>query len=138
MPRVAPIVRSTRYEHAINTLVAKRAEISGLIRFKGANLADQLQHIDAVLLILGYKGDPSQIVPLRRQTNRFRKGELYRLILKCEAEGSKANKETAQRIVAMKGWGPSLVERIRQCVNTAKVRRRRKAKAVGHDSRPQE
>ena len=39
MPRVAPIVRSTKYEHAINTLVAKRAEISGLVRFKGADLA---------------------------------------------------------------------------------------------------
>ncbi|RWF67234.1 hypothetical protein [Mesorhizobium sp.] len=128
MARVAPIVRSTRYEHAINTLVAKRAEISGLIRFNGANLADQLQHIDAVLLILGYKGDPSLIVPLRRAPSRFRKGELYRLILKCEAEGSRANKETAQRIVAMKGWEPSLVERVRQCVNTAKVRRRRKTK----------
>ncbi|WP_192243827.1 hypothetical protein [Mesorhizobium silamurunense] len=138
MPRVAPIVRSTRYEHAINALVAKRAEISGAIRFNGANLVHQLHHIDAVLLILGYKGDLAQITPLRRHATRFRKGELYRLILKCEAEGSKANKETAQRIVQMKGWEPSLVERIRQCVNTAKVRRRRKAKAVGHDSRPQE
>ncbi|TSE11660.1 hypothetical protein C1D09_013060 [Mesorhizobium intechi] len=132
MPRVAPIVRSTRYEHAINTLVAKRSEISGLIRFKGADLAHQLVHIDAVLLILGYKGDPSQIVPLRRKPNRFRKGELYRLILKCEAEGSKANKETAQRIVAVKGWEPSLVDRVRECVNTAKVRRRRSC-AVRHE-----
>ena len=52
MPRVAPIVRSTRYEHDINTLVAKRAEISCLFRFRGADLADQLQHIDAVLVIL--------------------------------------------------------------------------------------
>jgi hypothetical protein len=59
MSRVAPIVRSTRYEHAINTLVAKRAEISGLIRFNGADLAHQLEHIDAVLVILGYKGDPT-------------------------------------------------------------------------------
>lgn len=48
-----------------------------------------------------------------------------RIILKCEAEGSK---ETAQRIVQLRGWEPSLVERIRQCVNTAKVRRKRKAK----------
>ncbi|MER8440706.1 hypothetical protein NKH36_20935 [Mesorhizobium sp. M1312] len=111
--------------------MAKRSEISGAILYNGADLAHQLHHIDAVLLILGYKGDPSQIVPLRRKPNRFRKGELYRLILKCEAEGSKANKETAQRIVKMKGWEPSLVERIRQCVNTAKVRRRRKAKDSG-------
>ncbi|MER8894213.1 hypothetical protein [Mesorhizobium sp. M0676] len=56
-------------------------------------MADQLQHIDAVLLILGYRGDPSQITRLRRQPSRFRQGELYRLILKCEAEGSKTNKE---------------------------------------------
>ncbi|MER9559137.1 hypothetical protein [Mesorhizobium sp. M0323] len=108
-----PIVRSTRYEHAINTLVAKRAEISGAIRFKGANLADQLQHIDAVLLILGYQGDPALITPLRRKPNRFRKGELYRLIVKHEAEGSATNKETARRIVQAKGWGVSLVEPIR-------------------------
>lgn len=128
MPRVAPIVRSTRYQHAINTLAAKRAEIAGLVQFKGADLAHQLHHIDQVLLILGYKGDPTQIPPLRRKPNRFRKGELYRLILKCEAEGSKANKETAQRIVQMKGWDTVLVEPIRQCVNSAKVWRRRKAK----------
>ncbi|WP_192180297.1 hypothetical protein [Mesorhizobium amorphae] len=105
MPRVAPIVRSTRYEHAINTLVAKRAEISGAILFIGADLAHQLEHIDAVLLILGYKGDPAQIIPLRRTPNRFRKDELYRLIVKFEAEGSKANKETAQRIVQGEGLG---------------------------------
>ncbi|MGX5847379.1 hypothetical protein ACWGTO_09930 [Mesorhizobium sp. PL10] len=58
-----------------------------------------------MLLILGYKGDPSLIVPLRRTPGRFRKGELYRLILKREAEGSNANKETARRIVAMKRLG---------------------------------
>ncbi|MER8603347.1 hypothetical protein NKH48_06095 [Mesorhizobium sp. M1233] len=104
MPRVAPIVRSTRYEHAINTLVAKRAEISGAILFNGADLAHQIHHIDAVLSILGYRGDPSQIRPLRRKPNRFRNGELYRLIMKHEAEGSKSNKETAQRIVQAKGW----------------------------------
>lgn len=81
-----------------------------------------------MLLILGYKGDPALIVPLRRTPSRFRKGELYRLILKCEAEGSMSNKETAQRIVQAKGWNPSLVEPIRQCVNSAKVWRKRKVK----------
>lgn len=125
MPRVAPIVRSTRYEHAINTLVAKRAEISGLIRFKGADLADQLQHIDAVLVILGYKGDPSEIVPLRRKPNRFRRGELYRLIVKHEADGSASNRETATRIVQAKGWDAALVKPIMDCIKTAKGWRRR-------------
>ncbi|MER8401232.1 hypothetical protein [Mesorhizobium sp. M0306] len=130
MPRVAPIVRSTRYEHAINTLVAKRAEISGAIRFKGADLADQLHHIDAVLLILGYQGDPTLIPALKRKPNRFRKGELYRLILMNEAEGSATNKETARRIVQAKGWDSALVEPIRQCVNSAKVWRKRKTLAI--------
>ncbi|TIM05828.1 hypothetical protein [Mesorhizobium sp.] len=75
MPRViAPIVRSTRYEHAIHTLVAKRAEFSGAIRFKGANLADQLQHIDAVLLILGYKGDPALITPFTAEAKPVSEG----------------------------------------------------------------
>ncbi|RUU85603.1 hypothetical protein EOB59_31600 [Mesorhizobium sp. M7A.F.Ca.MR.176.00.0.0] len=138
MPRVAPIVRSTRYEHAINTLVAKRSEISGAIRFKGADLADQLQHIDAVLLILGYKGDPSLIVPLRRTPSRFRKGELYGLILKHEAAGSASNRETATRIVQAKGWDTAFVKPIMNNIKTAKGWRRRKAKAAGHDSRPQE
>ena len=108
-------------------MVAKRAEISGLIRFKGADLADQLQHIDAVLVILGYKGDPEQIVPLRRKPNRFRRGELYRLILKHEAEGSASNKQTAQRIVQGKGWDAALVKPIMDCIKTAKGWRRRKA-----------
>lgn len=134
MPRVAPIVRSARYEHAINTLVAKRAEISGLIRFKGADLADQLQHIDAVLMILGYKGDTTQIVPLRRKPNRFRKGELYRLILKHEAAGSASNRETATLIVQTKGWDAALVKPLMDCIKTAKGWRRRRegaAKRVG-------
>jgi len=125
MARVAPTVRSKRYEHAINALVAKHSEISGLIRFKGADLADQLQHIDAVLVILGYKGDPSQIVPLRQKPNRFRRGELYRLILKHEAEGSATNKETATRIVLARGWGAALVKPIMDCIKAAKGWRRR-------------
>ncbi|WP_027058032.1 hypothetical protein [Mesorhizobium loti] len=128
MPRVAPIVRSTRYEHAINTLVAKRSEISGLIRFKGADLVDQLQHIDAVLLILGYKGDPSLIVPLRRTPSRFRKGELYRLILKHEAEGSASNRETATRIVLARGWDAALVKPLVNNIKTAKGWRHRREK----------
>lgn len=127
MPRVAPIVRSTRYEHAINALVAKRAEISGMVRFKGVDLAHQLEHIDAVLVILGYKGDPTQIVPLRRKPNRFRKGELYRLILKHEAEGNASNRETATRIVQAKGWSEALVKPIMNCIKTAKGWRRRRA-----------
>ncbi|MBZ9797397.1 hypothetical protein [Mesorhizobium sp. ES1-4] len=126
MPRVAPTVRSTRYQHAINTLVAKRSEISGLIRFKGADLAEQLQHVDAVLMILGYKGDPSDIVPLRRTPSRFRKGELYRLILKHEAEGSATNRETATRIVLARGWDAALVKLLMNNIKTAKGRRRRK------------
>lgn len=125
MPRVAPIVRSTRYEHAINTLVAKRSEISGAIRYKGADLAHQLQHIDAVLIILGYKGDPALIVPLRRTPSRFRKGELYRLILKCEADGSASNRETATRIVQAKGWDAALVKPLMNNIKTAKGWRRR-------------
>jgi len=125
MPRVAPIVRSTRYEHAINTLVAKRSEISGLIRFKSADLAHQLVHIDAVLGILGYKGDPSQIVPLRRSPRQFRNGELYRLILKHEAEGSASIRETATRIVHAKGWDASRIKPLMDHIKTAKGRRRR-------------
>jgi hypothetical protein len=130
MPRVAPIVRSTRYEHAINTLVAKRAEIAGLIRFNGADLAGQLQHVDAVLLILGYRGDPSQIVPLRRKPNRFRKGELWRLILQHEAEGSTSNRETATRIVQAKRWDAALVKPLMDCVKQAKGWRRRRRTLV--------
>lgn len=134
MPRAAPIVRSKRYEHAIAALVAKRSEIAGQIKFKGADLAGQLVHIDAVLAILGYKGDPSQIRPLKRHTIRFRRGELWRLVQKFEAEGSKANKETAQRIVAFKGWDAALVEPVRQGVNSAKVKRRRIAAASASDA----
>ncbi|MEW9805286.1 hypothetical protein [Mesorhizobium marinum] len=130
MPRKAPIVRSVRYEHAINTLVAKRAEISGLVQFKGADLADQLEHIDAVLVILGYKGDPSQIVPRRRKANRFRKGELHRLILKHEAEGSQSNRETATRIVLAKGWDAAHIKPIMDCIKTAKGWRRRSARTA--------
>lgn len=126
MPRVAPIVRSTRYEHAINTLVAKRSEIAGQIKFKGADLAGQLVHIDAVLALLGYKGDPAQIPPLDRRPVRFRKGELWRLIQKFGGDVSSDNRGTATRIVQFKGWDPALIEPIRVCVKSAKVWRKRR------------
>lgn len=108
----------------INTLVAKRSEISGAIRFKGADLAHQPQHIDAVLLILGHKGDPSLIVPLRRTPSRFRKGELYRLILKHEVGGSASNRVTATRIVQATGWDAAFVKPL---MKTAKGWRKPKA-----------
>lgn len=109
--------------------MAKRSKISGAIRFKGADLAHQLQHIDAVLLILGYKGDPSLIVPLRRTPSRFRKGELYRLILKHEADGSASNRETATRIVQAKGWDAALLKPLMSNIKTATGWRRRKARS---------
>ncbi|MBZ9798337.1 hypothetical protein [Mesorhizobium sp. ES1-4] len=63
-----------------------------------------------MLLILGYKGDPSQIVPLQRTPSRLRKGELYRLILKHEADGSASNREPATRIVLARGWDAALIK----------------------------
>jgi hypothetical protein len=67
-------------------------------------------------------------VPLRRKPNRFRKGELWRLILKHEAEGSPSNRETATRIVRAKGWSDALVKPIMDCIKTAKGWRRRTGK----------
>ncbi|PBC00709.1 hypothetical protein CK220_29805 [Mesorhizobium sp. WSM3860] len=78
-----------------------------------------------MLLILGYKGDPSQIVPLRRAPSQFRRGELWRLILKHEAEGSTSNRETATRIAQAKGWDASRIKPLMNNIKTAKGRRRR-------------
>jgi hypothetical protein len=89
----------------------------GLVGFKGATLAGQLQHIDAVLVILGFNGDPSQIVMLRRKPNRFRRSKLYRLILKHEAEGSPSNRNVQAHVQA-KGCDAELVKIIRACINT--------------------
>lgn len=68
-----------------------------MIRFKGADLAEQLHHVDQVLLIFGYDGDPEMIPALQRKTVRFRKTELIRYIIRFEAEGSASNRETALR-----------------------------------------
>ncbi|MET3524604.1 hypothetical protein [Mesorhizobium abyssinicae] len=82
-----------------------------------------------MLLILGYKGDPAQIVSLRSTPSRFRKGELYRLILEHEAEGSTSNQETATRIVQAKGWNSALVKPLMNNIKTAKGWRRRASMA---------
>jgi hypothetical protein len=63
MPRVAPIVRSTRYEHAINTLVAKRAEISGLIPNGRPDAVDRKARSP---VFVGIGGELRQLVCLGR------------------------------------------------------------------------
>jgi hypothetical protein len=68
MPRVPPTVRSTRYVHAINTLVAKRAEIVGLIRFK---VPTWLTSADMALSRFSGVFEPDDLALLQRASDRL-------------------------------------------------------------------
>ena len=59
-------------------------------------------------------------MPLHRKPSRFRRGELYRLILTHETEGSTSNRETATRIVQAKELDAALVKPLMDCIKSAK------------------
>lgn len=111
--------------HVISALVAKRAELSGLMldldRRKAA-LRSQLNHIDHSLAIFGYKDPPKDIRPVVPKVYRFERRELPRLMRQF-APGGVANRDAALAIIAHKGWNVDdrdLVAKVSDSVKSAK------------------
>lgn len=120
--------------HVISALVAKRAELSGLMldldRRKAA-LRSQINHIDHSLAIFGYKDPPRAIKPVVPKVYRFERRELPRLMRQFAPE-SVTNRDAALAIIAHKGWNAEdrdLVAKVTESVKSAKNWASRKRRA---------
>lgn len=115
--------------HVITALVAKRAELSGelgKLNERRAAIKEHLAHVDAVLRLFRYEGDPSLIKPKRKNNWLFRRGELARMVADIEREAVRPlhKEDVAAEIVRRKGWAadPDLVETVADRVKDAKKR----------------
>ena len=117
--------------HVVSALVAKRAELSGEIeRIDERRLAlkAHISHIDAVLRLWSYGGDPAKIRPRRKRNWMFRRGELARMVMDIEREADKPlhKDEIAAQILERKGWAhdPDLLESVADKVKDVRKRAR--------------
>jgi hypothetical protein len=121
--------------HVISALVAKRAELTGMMldldRRKAA-LKSQVRHIDHSLAIFGYRDAPRDIRPVVQKVYRFERRELPRLMRQFALTGVE-NRDVALAIIVHKGWDASdrdLVAKVADSVKSAKNYVSRKARAV--------
>jgi hypothetical protein len=122
--------------HVISALVRKRAELSGrMIALDGekAKLRSQLNHIDNVLALFGYKDVPRDIKPIAPRSFRFKRNEVPRFIVRFEREAGEAlsRRDLAFKIMAAKEWDAAdfqLVRKVEASVKGAKAWKARAAK----------
>ena len=115
--------------HVISALKTKRAELSGEIQKldeRRAALREHIHHIDAVLRLFCYAGDPAQIKPKRKKQWMFRRGELMRMVLDIEREatGPLHKEQIALEVIKLKAWtpNPDLVEMVADKVKDVRKR----------------
>ena len=120
--------------HVISALVAKRAELSGLMidldRQKAA-IKTQVNHIDHSLAIFNYCDPPRDIKPVRPKVYRFERRELGRLIHRFNKGGT--NTSIALDIIGLKAWDASdlaLIAKVSDSVKNAKHYQRLKARGL--------
>lgn len=96
--------------HVITALVKKRSELAGELleaeRRKQAIMAS-LVHVDSVLGLFGYQGEPSAIPARRKQSDRvFGRGELTRMIYDIGRERPElaCNRDIAAEVMQRKDW----------------------------------
>jgi hypothetical protein len=100
--------RTDTFEHTINGLLTKRADLFNeaiRIRDRLAEIKNDIGALDRVLGTLGYTGDLDAEMPRQKREVIFGKGELTRAILD-ELRGATAglgSREIAQSIVALSG-----------------------------------
>ncbi len=97
--------------HVVTALVAKRAELSGdlerLYERRDAIKA-HVAHLDAVLRLFCYRGDPAKIKPRRKRNWIFRRGELQRMVIDIERDATAPlhKEEIALEVMSRKVWSP--------------------------------
>lgn len=100
--------RTDTFEHTINGLLTKRADLfneAERLRDRTAEIKNDIGAIDRVLGSLGYTGDLDTEMPRQKRNVVFGKGELTRSILDelRGAAGPLGTREIAQSIVVVGG-----------------------------------
>jgi hypothetical protein len=100
--------RTETFEHTINGLLAKRADLfneAERIRDRLAEIKNDIGAIDRTLNVLGYTGDLDAAMPRQKREVIFGRGELSRAIMGelRHAEGPLSSRDIAHTIVAMRG-----------------------------------
>lgn len=100
--------RTETFEHTINGLLTKRADLFNeaiRIRDRLAEIKNDIGALDRVLGTLGYTGDLDAEMPRQKREVLFGRGELTRAILDelRTATASMRSREIAQGIIALSG-----------------------------------
>jgi hypothetical protein len=100
--------RTETFEHTINGLLTKRADLfneAERIRDRMAEIKNDIGALDRVLGTLGYTGDLDAEMPRQKREVLFGRGELTRSILDelRGASGPLGSREVAQAIIAING-----------------------------------
>ncbi|RTL73541.1 MAG: hypothetical protein EKK36_14385 [Bradyrhizobiaceae bacterium] len=108
MSETIRLSRTETYEHTINGLLKKRADLFNeaiRIRDRLAEIKNDIGALDRVLGTLGYTGDLDAEMPRQKREVIFGKGELTRSILDelRSATGPLGSREIAQAIVTLSG-----------------------------------
>ncbi|MBK74549.1 MAG: hypothetical protein CME85_03515 [Henriciella sp.] len=128
--------RTDAYEHTINGLLTKRADLfneAERLRDRMAEIKNDVAALDRVLGTLGYSGDLDALMPRQKVVRLFGQGELLRACLHelRHAEEPLTSREIARNIVELRGDDPNdrkylsdMTRRISKCL--------RKEREAGH------
>jgi len=120
--------RTQAYEHTINGLLTKRADLwneAERLRDRQAEIKNDVVALDRVLGTLGYTGDLDAIMPRQKVVRLFGQGELLRACLHelRHADGPMTSREIARNIVELRGDDPNdrkylsdMTRRISKCL----------------------
>lgn len=137
--------RTDTFEHTINGLLTKRAELfneAERLRDRQAEIKNDVAALDRTLGTLGYKGDLDAIMPRQKVVRLFGQGELLRACLHelRHADGPMTSREIARNIVELRGDDPNdrkylsdMTRRISKCLR--KEREAGNVKARQHSGR---
>lgn len=100
--------RTDTFEHTINGLLKKRADLFGeaeRLRDRMAEIKNDTHAIDRVLQSLGYEGDLDAAMPRQKRDVIFGRGELTRAILSelRNNDAPMSSREIAQNLIAVRG-----------------------------------
>ncbi len=137
--------RTDTFEHTINGLLTKRAELfneAERLRDRQAEIKNDVAALDRTLGTLGYKGDLDAIMPRQKVVRLFGQGQLLRACLHelRHADGPMTSREIARNIVELRGDDPNdrkylsdMTRRISKCLR--KEREAGNVKASQHSGK---
>ena len=111
--------RTESFEHTINGLLTKRADLFNegeTIRDRLAQLRADIEAVDRVLGALGYEGELDAAMPRAKRNVMFGRGELTRAILEVlrDAEGPMTSRDITRLVVADTGDRKAFSEAVKR------------------------